>query len=36
MYALLAGTFRKELVKVMGNLKDVAESEELQESTTGL
>lgn len=34
MYALLAGTFRKELVKVMGNLKEVAENEELQQSMT--
>lgn len=33
MYALLAGTFRKELVKVMGNLKEVAENEELQAIT---
>lgn len=35
MYALLAGTFRKELAKVMGNLKDLAESEEQQESVAG-
>jgi len=33
MYALLAGTFKKELLKVMGNLKDLAESEELEESS---
>jgi len=32
MYALLARKFRSELVKVMGNLKDVAESEELEAS----
>lgn len=35
MYALLARTFKKELVKVMTNLKEVAESEELQQSVSG-
>jgi len=30
MYALLAGTFKKELKHVMTNLKEVAEAEELQ------
>jgi len=35
MYALLSRTFKRELHKVMGNLKEVAEREELQENVTG-